>query len=269
MMATTQADDCPRCTDVVAAILDERADATCPGCGSAYRWRGSLPDARVRVATAERLRPSAVPPVARLTHVEDGELVRVRRLLCELRPDRSGPLGWAADGAAPVGSGSNWTPALRVQTSVEVPAILPGAFASRAVESKAPRLDPGSVLGWLQRAGTLAAGLRALYAACADACATAETRAAWKALGARERLAAAVIAGRKLVLAAMAEWWRETPAVDPEVAAAEAQALRSAQWAEVAGLVARQTERASAATGEALARVRGRVAMVAAEGASE
>ena len=78
-----------------------------------------------------------------------------------------------------------------------------------------------------------------------------------------------MIAGRKLVLAAMAEWWRETPAVDPEVAAAEAQALRSAQWAEVAGLVARQTERASAATGEALARVRGRVAMVAAEGVSE
>ena len=259
MMATTQADDCPRCTDVVAAILDERADATCPGCGQEYRWRGSVPDARVRVATAERLRPSTVPPVARLTHVEDGELVRVRRLLCELRPDKGGPLGWAADGQAPVAMGSNWTPALRVQTSVEVPAILPGAFASRAVESKAPRLDPSSVLGWLQRAGTLAAGLRALYAACADACATAETRAAWKALGARERLAAAVIAGRKLVMGAMATWWREGTASEPSAPAGATEAERAADGARWA----------SEATGEALARVRGRVAMVAAEGVSE
>ena len=256
MMATTQADDCPRCTDVVTAILDERADATCPDCGAAYRWRGSAPDARVRVATAERLRPSTVPPVARLTHVEDGELVRVRRLLTELRPDKGGPLGWAADGQAPAALGSNWTPALRVQTSVEVPAILPGAFAAQAPESKAPRLDPSSVLGWLQRAGTLAAGLRALYAACADARAAVDVRARWKALPGRQGLAAAVVHGRRLVREAMAEWWATGPVVDDADAA---QALRSAQWAEVAGMVARQTERASTATGEAIERVRARV----------
>lgn len=54
---------------------------------------GAQPDARVQVATEERLRPSQAPPVARLTHTEDDELVRVRRLLCELRPDRGGRSG--------------------------------------------------------------------------------------------------------------------------------------------------------------------------------
>lgn len=229
---------------------------------------GAQPDARVHVADEARLSPSQVPPVARLTHTEDDELVRVRRLLCELRPDRGGPLGWGPDGAPPAAGGSAWTPVLRVQTSVEVPAILPGAFASQARESTAPRLDPSSVLGWLQRHGTLSAGLRALYADCAEAMAPAEVRVKWKALAPRDVLGAAVVYGRKLVLKAMAEWWRETPPVDPEVAAAEVQALRSAQLAEVAGIVARQTERASAETGEALARVRGRVSVVV-EGASE
>ena len=215
-----RADDCPRCTDVVAAILDERADATCPDCGAAYRWRGSVPDARVRVATAERLRPSTVPPVARLTHVEDGELVRVRRLLCELRPDKGGPLGWAADGAAPAAGGSNWTPALRVQTSVEVPAILPGAFATAAPASRAPDLDRGfpgmpedvrATLRWCQRTGTIARGLRAFYADAAQALAPTETRAAWKALPAALQVAAVPGYGRKRVTEAMAAWWSDVP----------------------------------------------------------
>jgi hypothetical protein len=239
-------DDCPRCREVVDAILDAREDATCPGCGQEYRWRGSTPDARVRVATMAALRPSAVPPVARLTTVEDGELVRVRRLLTELRPDKGGPLGWAADGQAPAALGSNWTPALRVQTSVEVPAILPGAFASRAVESRAPRLDPSSVLGWLQRAGTLAGGLRALYDDCAKACAGGEARAKWEALPARAQHPARVVHGRGLVLAAMAGWWREGTASEPAGATEAERAADGARWA-------------SQATGEALARVRDRM----------
>lgn len=218
------------------------------------------PDARVSVAHAPR--PSSAPPVARLTHVEDAETADVRRLLCELRPDKGGPLGWGPSAEAPVGVGSNWTPALRVQTSVEVPAILPGAFASRATESQAPRLDPDTTLGWLQRHGTLAAGLRPLYATCAEARASAEVRAKWAGMAARERLAAAVVHGRKLVREAMAAWWATGEGAPT---AADAAALRSAQMAEVAGMVARQTERASTATGEALARVRGRMGMMAAE----
>jgi len=270
----TRCRECGSRVEVANALGEPERPALLPGAPTVHalaaRSVGAAPDARVQVADEEALRPSSKAPEARLTHTEDDELVRVRRLLCELRPDRGGPLGWAADGAPPVAGGSNWTPTLRVQTSVEVPAILPGAFASQARESRAPRLDPASVLGWLQREGTLAGGLRGLYEACAKACASSEARAKWEALAARLQHAATVVHGRKLVLAAMAEWWRETPPVDPEVAEAEAQALRSAQRAEVAGLVARQTERASQATGEALARVRGRVSVVAVvEGASE
>jgi hypothetical protein len=273
------------CDTTIAHVQRQRRDATCPTCGEPYfadltatipRAPASIADARVHVADELELRPSRRAPDARLTHVEDAGLVRVRRLLTELRPDRNGPLGWAADGAPPAPSGSAWTPALRVQTSVEVPAILPGAFARISPASLAPNFDRGfpgmpddirATLRWCQREGTLAAGLRSLYADCAKACAKPEARAKWEALPARDQHAATVVHGRGLVLAAMASWWRETPPVDPEAAAAAERALRSACTAQIAGLVVRQTERAAAATEEALAQVRGRV--MAMEGASE
>lgn len=248
------------CDPTIALVQARRQDATCPACGESYladlsatvpRPAAPRTDARVQVADEAVLRPSQVPPVARLTHTEDDELVRVRRLLCELRPDRGGPLGWAADGAPPAAGGSAWTPTLRVQTSVEVPAILPGAFASQARESTAPRLDPSSVLGWLQRHGTLSAGLRALYADCAEAMAPVEVRAKWKALAPRDVLGAAVVYGRKRVLAAMAEWWREPGA---DLAPAETAADRAERVDEMAG----QAERTSAEVRRALARVYGR-----------
>lgn len=248
------------CDPTIALVQARRQDATCPACGESYladlsatvpRPAAPRTDARVQVADEAVLRPSQVPPVARLTHTEDDELVRVRRLLCELRPDRGGPLGWAADGAPPAAGGSAWTPTLRVQTSVEVPAILPGAFASQARESTAPRLDPSSVLGWLQRHGTLSAGLRALYADCAEAMAPVEVRAKWKALAPRDVLGAAVVYGRKRVLAAMAEWWREPGA---DLAPAETAADRAERVDEMAV----QAERTSAEVRRALARVYGR-----------
>lgn len=290
---TTQPDDerpslsmC--CASTIALVQHQRRDLACIVCGERYLYDaasdpdagrdallpgaptvhtlapsrpcGAQPDVRVQVADDVRLRPSSTAPVARLTHTEDDELVRVRRLLCELRPDRGGPLGWAADGAPPAAGGSAWTPTLRVQTSVDVPAILPGAFASQAQESRAPRLDPATTLGWLQRHGTLSAGLRALYADCAEAMAPAEVRAKWKTLAPRDVLGAAVVYGRKRVLAAMAEWWREGVLPEREI---RPMALES--W-EVECAAARASE----ATGEALARVRGRVSVVVtAEGASE
>lgn len=209
----------PCCAATVRAVADQREDTTCD-CGETYRWSGAVADARVQVADEDTLRPSTVPPVARLTHVEDDELVRVRRLLTELRPDRDGPLGWAADGSPPASAGSNWTPALRVQTSAEVPAILPGAFASTAPASRAPDLDRGfpgmpddirATLRWCQRHGTLKDGLRALYVGCALAASvsTAEAREAWKVLPEKDRQPARVLYGRKRVLAAMAAWWGE------------------------------------------------------------
>jgi len=248
------------CDPTIALVQARRQDATCPACGESYladlsatvpRPAAPRTDARVQVADEAVLRPSQVPPVARLTHTEDAELVRVRQLLCELRPDKGGPLGWAPDGAPPVAGGSAWTPTLRVQTSVEVPAILPGAFASQARESRAPRLDPATTLGWLQRHGTLSAGLRALYADCAEAMAPVEVRAKWKALAPRDVLGAAVVYGRKRVLAAMAEWWREPGA---DLAPAETAADRAERVDEMAG----QAERTSAEVRRALARVYGR-----------
>ena len=231
---------------------------------------GAQPDARVQVADDVRLRPSSTAPVARLTHTEDDELVRVRRLLCELRPDRGGPLGWAADGAPPAPGGSAWTPALRVQTSVEVPAILPGAFASTAPLSRAPDLDRGypgmpddvrATLRWCQRSGTLMEGLRAFYTACALSreVSTQEQRDAWAALPEGVRPAARVVYGRKRVQGAMAAWWGEGAVRESEgpLRASEAErAAWDARWA-------------SERTGEALARVRGRVSAVVASGRSE
>ena len=213
----------PCCIATVASVADQRDDATCR-CGERYRWSGALRESRVQVADADTLRPSQTPPVARLTHVEDDELVNVRRLLCELRPDHGGPLGWAADGSPPASPGSNWTPTLRVQTSAEVPAILPGAFASVSPASRAPDLDRGfptmptdirATLRWLQRSGTLREGLRALYVACALSLATAEQREVWTALPEGVRPGARVIAGRRRVREAMAAWWGE---VDSAVA---------------------------------------------------
>lgn len=199
--------------DRVALVPDE------PTAPTAYAPRQRppvAPDARVSVAHDPA--PSSAPPVARLTHVEDAETADVRRLLCELRPDKGGPLGWGPEAEAPAGVGSNWTPALRVQTSVEVPAILPGAFASTAPASRAPDLDHGfpgmpddvrAVLRWCQRSGTLAQGLRALYQALALAAtvSTAEQRDAWKAMPEGVRVGARVVYGRKRALAAMAVWW--------------------------------------------------------------
>lgn len=193
---------CDTCDEAARRYAADGMARVCDDCGAVHgpdeltlpprtSHVGLTASARAQVADEERLRPSTVPQAARLTHVEDEELVRVRRLLTELRPDRDGPLGWAADGAAPSLAGSSWTPALRVQTSAEVPAILPGAFARTAPASLAPDLDRGfpgmppdirATLRWLQRTGTLREGLRALYVACALSLATAEQREAWTAL---------------------------------------------------------------------------------------
>lgn len=217
-MSETMVDECGACVALGQRVAGAREDAVCEACGSLLVWRGSLPDARVRVADEARLRPSKAPPEARRTVVEDADTVRVRRLLTELRPDRNGPLGWAADGAPSVGGGSNWTPAMRVQTSVEVPAILPGAFAGRAAQGAgaavAERIarhdaDVAAVLHWAQRNGTLAKGLRAFYAAAGEAVAPPVTRDAWKALAPALRVAAAPGYGKRRVDAAMAAWWGE------------------------------------------------------------
>ena len=286
------------CCDATVALVASLAVASaCPVCGERYlpddatrvalvpaapsapdvlalaayapqetQQRPSLaPDARVSVSHDPR--PSSAPPVARLTHVEDVEVVEVRAVLCELRPDKGGPLGWAPDGEAPVGAKSIWTPALRGGSS-EVPAILPGAFAPTVAASRAPDLDHGypgltdearATLRWMQRSGTLKQGLRALYQACALAStvSTQEQRDAWAAMAEGVRVAARVVFGRKRVRAAIGAW--RCPA---GVAAAEnppSTPTDRAEWA------ARDT---ATEVAQVVARVRARVGMdVGGEGA--
>lgn len=66
---------------------------------------------------------------------EDATTTGVRRLLCELRPDASGPFGWGPEASPPdrdedpLGAMAK---RIRVQCSVIVPAIIPTAFASAA-----------------------------------------------------------------------------------------------------------------------------------------
>ena len=275
----------PACCDATVALVARLATASaCPECGERYLpddatrvatdpdvlalapdapqeppQRPSLaPDARVSVSRAPT--PSSAPPVARLTHVEDAEVVEVREVLCELRPDRGGPLGWAPDGSAPLPAGSSWTPALRGGSS-EVPAILPGAFAPTVAASRAPDLDHGypalgdearATLRWMQRAGTLKQGLRALYQACAlsSTISTEEQRDAWKAMAEGVRVAARVVFGRRRVRAAIGAW--RAPAAEPATGDGRDSAV---------ALAARASATATA-TGEAIERVRARVAVV-------
>ncbi|TAK26727.1 MAG: hypothetical protein EPO40_19605 [Myxococcaceae bacterium] len=283
--------DCCRLT--VARVQRLQRRALCPVCGTEYApdeataierpallpaaptveapaprrasRLGAQPDARVQVADEAKLRPSSTAPVERITHVEGDDHARTRRLLIELRPDKGGPLGWAPDATPPkptdrtddghlvLGALAN---RMRVQTSVEVPSILPGAFASRAGvtagTAAAQRIaaigyvvpEVGATLGWLQRFGTLAKGLRALYSDAADALVPDDVRAGWKKLPAVVQVAAKPGYGHRRVTEAMAAWWGEGA---PEADRA------STERAEIGRIVASQTGRTSTELDAALA----------------
>jgi len=206
------------------------------------RPSGAQRDARVQVADDERLRPSSVAPESRerITRVDDAELVRVRRMLVGLRPERNGPLGWASDGEPPkvsdrteegrpiLGALAN---RIRVQASAEVPSILPGAFARGVVTSAGAAAveritevtlhDPTTraTLTWLQREGTLAKGLGALYRLAAAKFSSVEKQARWGTLPGRMGHEAQTQAGRKFVLRAADAWeglieWKRCGACD-------------------------------------------------------
>lgn len=154
--------------------------------------------------------------------VDSPELVRVRALLYALRPDPRGtPLGWGPYERAPVTEEPRLgalAARIRVQTSTPVPTILPGAFASRAGVTAGTRAaegiallgrrDPeaGEALLWLQRHGTLVAGLAGLYATAALALADAETREGWAVLDPPRRAPAQRGYGRRRVLLAADAW---------------------------------------------------------------
>lgn len=112
----------------------------------------------------------------------------------------------------------SWKP--RVQSTMEVPSILPGAFAKVAPTTRATRIrealrrsqheNPQSVgvLLWLQSddAAHLRDGLKALYAAVARAAAPPQLQQAWKSLPAALGNPARLEYGRVLVAQAAAFW---------------------------------------------------------------
>lgn len=224
--------ECATCDEAARRYAADGTARVCDDCGAVHgpdeptlpprtSHVGLTASARVQVADEARLRPSSTPPAARLTRVEGLDEVRVRSLLCELRPDASGPLGWSPLGSPTGAYGSGWVTAERVQVSVEVPAILPGAFRSDAPRSPGAEVadriagmarehpDEAAALGWLQRTGSLAEGLRGLYLAAALALAPERTREAWKAMAEPHRMPARLGYGARRVEAAAAMWWGE------------------------------------------------------------
>lgn len=215
-------------------IARERSSNTCEVecvCGRIYgqrprvhrrtRHQGPAPDRRVQVVVCTDSPGRATIAQPQRPAAEDPELVRVRMLLAELRPDRmGGPFGWAPDGAPPKPQ-SDDRPPVRVDGGGGGSDVPSGAFArtvgptaGATAWEKVQRLrerDPigGSALAWLQTKGTLADGLRALYEALGQSQATVTERLRWKP----GRLAEGQrVVGKARVEAAKRLWWGEEAA---------------------------------------------------------
>lgn len=180
-------------------------------------YRDPAPDAPAAPRTAPR--PSLRDEV--------DELVAIRGLLCELRPgearDPRGPLSWSPLERAPThaeASLGTLARRIRVQTSVgpsdgprdafaSAASVAPGVEADAAVRTIAAEggEDAARTLTWLQRAGTLADGLGALYAAAGEALADEERRARWATRPASIADEQRRHRGRAAVLYAL-RWWR-------------------------------------------------------------
>lgn len=217
---------CDAC-EVAAERYAATGDAQTCVCGRVHgpdslRWPRE-PSPRARALPL----PSVAPPggsrlMLGTLRGEDEETVRVRRLLCELRPDRPGePLGWGPYGeaprepASPLGALAN---RIRVQTSAD-PSPIPRDYGRSAprhtdgatVAARIRRLidrDVAATLEWLQRHGTLARGLGELYRAAGQALATAEQRERW-GVSRTAALDGPRVVGRRRVSEAMRVWWGE------------------------------------------------------------
>jgi hypothetical protein len=149
-------------------------------------------------------------------HVDDPELVRVRGLLADLRPDAADP--WAPmaapvettpAGAMPCDPSANWGGVPRGLFGGAGPAAEEASRRCAAevlAELAELPADAAAVLRWLRERATLGAGLRGLYADVGLAFASEDQAAAWGDLGARREGAPAW--GRRLVLRAAEAWGR-------------------------------------------------------------
>ncbi len=217
--------DCPHCPGALARHQETGHVVICD-CGTVHApegWRWP----RTATATAS---PAAAPSATwtagprattpEVRQAEDPEEVRVRRLLCELRPDADGPLGWGPCDEVPREAPVRALPPVRVDggggQGGDVPA---GAFARRPAPSagteawervqrlRATAPEAGEALAWLQTRGTLARGLVALLGDLGAAVATDVERRRWTTP--RAAVEGPRVVGRARVALACAVWWGE------------------------------------------------------------
>lgn len=192
---------CVSCAVTIALVVSARVDRVC-SCGAHYHPHGSAGDEA---------------PANRQSHVrvslrdDPADRVSLRRLLCELRPDRSGPFGWGPE-ADPPKVGAEVVMPGGARDASEVPAIPKGAFVgaeqasagtlisqrldgalARCLSSLATSTDPADkaaarsasrgvrTLAWLQRNGTLRYGTDPLLREIANALAPEKVKARWAA----------------------------------------------------------------------------------------
>lgn len=155
---------------------------------------------------------------ARALRPDDPELVRVRRLLADLRPDCGDPCEPPPDEseepeASPItirDPSASWGGiprgvAIFERSEVTVatgPALVDVLRQLRDLATTSP--DAVAVLRWLRQRASLASGLRGLYVDAGAAFASAEQSESWEDLGARREGAPAH--GRRVVLRAAAAW---------------------------------------------------------------
>jgi hypothetical protein len=210
------------CDATIAHVSATHRTSTCPTCGETYFYATSLspisprPEPRpgLDLGVGEVPEPSARRSSVRVRDPEAAEVALVRRLLCELRPETDGPLGWGPYDLPPAEQVKP-TPPIRVQNGAGECDIPRGAFQRQIVEPLAEvrkRLDrvgdvdelAGRVLVHLQRRGTLAHGYAALAVGVAHAVADAARLGAWHADPSRAWDRARLWGTRQVELAATA-----------------------------------------------------------------
>jgi len=236
---TSDAQLCTACVITIARVLSERVAIVCPGCGDELRPAAPLevPVARARSAPwrraegAAELRParswsasthaSTPSPLERQAREalraapEDPELVRVRALLYELRPDAPDPrFPPVAATAAPLPFVVIRDPSAAwggIPRGVDFGSVLGAAAADpgAAVLSRIATFPPNDaiLLRWLREHASLEQGLRGLYVDVGVRFADPAQRDLWAASLQARRDGAAPY-GRHLVLAAAAQWER-------------------------------------------------------------
>ena len=224
-LSVTTCADCP----TARRSYETTGGAVVCSCGTVYAPEGfvwptapvrpvpELPeDSRVQVI---RLADVATQTTVRLLRpVEDSELVRVRAVLFELRPDRDGPLG--GDVSRPVAVIDR--PVVRLAGSGAGGGDLPrGAFApvvktgrgtlaaERVEKIRARDPQAGETLRWMQRTAVWTEDLVSFFRAAGRAFVDAEKRARWDALPDTVRHERERVSGRTRVLHACDVWEAE------------------------------------------------------------